>query len=36
MKIKEYEIVDKITDTDNYEYEEMTFGELLENRQKFK
>lgn len=30
MKIKEYEIVDKIEDNDEYEYEEMTFGELLE------
>jgi len=30
MKIKDYEIVEEITDEENYEYEEMTFGELLE------
>lgn len=29
MKIDEYEIVDKIGDEENYEYEEITVGELL-------
>ena len=33
MKIKEYEIVDSKTDEEGYEYEEMSFGELLEKTQ---
>jgi len=30
MKVKEYEIVEKISDEENYEYEEMSFGDLLD------
>jgi len=30
MIVKEYEIVSSVTDEENYEYEEMTFGELLD------
>jgi hypothetical protein len=32
MFIKDYEIVDEITDTENYEYEELTVREFLEGK----
>jgi len=32
MFIKDYEIIDKITDTENYKYEEITVKELIEER----